>query len=86
MKKRIKRKQLELLHDALGIMAAELVSVENSLNQRKQCRCNQAKFGPLSFSLQINPLEHVSVSFLSYFHGLSIGVTHTINLKTDLIQ
>ena len=57
MKRRIKRKQLELLHDALGIMAAELVSVENSLNQRKQCRCNQAKFGRPQFLFTDKPFR-----------------------------
>ena len=37
MKICLKRKQFELLHNAPGVMATELVDVEDSFQQGKQC-------------------------------------------------
>ena len=37
MKRQLKRKQLGLLHNALGVMAAELADVEDSFHQEKHC-------------------------------------------------
>ena len=37
MKKHLKRKQFERLHNALGVMATELADAEDSLHQGKQC-------------------------------------------------
>ena len=49
MKKYLERKQFELLHNALGVMVAELVDAEDSFHQGKSAvhmrRCNQARFG-----------------------------------------
>ena len=37
MKRHLKRKQFELLHNALGLIAAELADVEDSFHKGKQC-------------------------------------------------
>ena len=37
MKKHLKRKQSELLHNAPGVMAAEVADVKDSFHQGKQC-------------------------------------------------
>ena len=82
MKRHLKKKQFELLHNALGIMAPELADVEDSFRQRKQCSAHaqllSSQISVSSFSLQINTSESENVSFLSSSHDLSIGVPHTI--------
>ena len=87
MKRHLKRKQYELLHNVLGVLAAELADVEDSLYQGKQCSAHaQIPSNPIwvfSFSLQINPSESGNVSFFSSSRGTSIGVTHTMNLKIE---
>ena len=47
MKRQSERKQFELLHNALGIMAAELEDVDDS-SVKGTRRCNQAK-GDIEF-------------------------------------
>ena len=87
MKRHLKRKQLELFHIALGIMAAELEDVEDRFHQGKQCsahaQMHSSQIWVSSFSLQINTSESGNVSFFSYSRGLSTGVTHTIYLKIE---
>ena len=87
MKRHLKRKQFELLHNALGVKAAELANVEDSFHQGKQCsmhaQMQSTQIWVSSFSLQINTSGSGNVSFFSSSHGLSIGVTHTINLKIE---
>ena len=49
MKTHLKRKQFELLRNALGVMAVGLADVEDSFNQENSAvhmrGCNQARFG-----------------------------------------
>ena len=56
----------ELLHNALGVMAAELADVEESFCQGKQCsghsEMESSQIWVSSFSSQINPSEHWNVS------------------------
>ena len=44
MKRHLSRKQFELLHNTLGVMAADLTNAENSFHQGKkeQCACKDA--------------------------------------------
>ena len=87
MKRHMKGKQFELLHNTLGIMAAELADVEDSFHQGKQCSAHaqmqSSQIWVSSFSLQISTSESANVSFFSPPCGLSIGVTHAINLKIE---
>ena len=74
----MKRKQFELLHNALGVMAAELADVEDSFRQGKQysahARVQSSQLWVFSFSIQINTSESGNGSFFSSSHGLAIGV------------
>ena len=82
-----KRKQNELLRNALGVMAAELVDVQDSFHQGRQCSAHaqmqSSQIWVSRFSLQINPSEFGIVSFFSSSPGLPIGVNHTINQKIE---
>ena len=68
-------------------MAAELANVEDSFHKGKGCsvhaQMQSSQIWVSSFSLQINPSEPGNVSFFSCSRGLSIGVTHIINLKIE---
>ena len=43
MKRCLKRKKFELLHNALGVIAAESVDVESSSYQGKECSAHAHK-------------------------------------------
>ena len=90
MKRHLKRKQSELLHNNLSFMAAGFADVEDSFQQVKQftahARMESSQIGMSSFSLQINSSESGSVSFFSSPHVLSNSVTHTINVKIEKID
>ena len=68
-------------------MAAELMDAEDSFHQGKQCSAHaqmqSRQIWVSSFSLQTNSSESGNVLFFSSFRGLSIGLTHTINLKIE---
>ena len=87
MNRHLEREQNELLHNTLGFMAAVSADAEDSLHQGKQCTAHAqmqlSQIWMCSFSLQTNPSESENVWFFSSSHGLSSGVTHTINLKTE---
>ena len=58
MKRYLKRKQSELLHNALGFMAAKLMAVEDSFQQGKQssvhARTQTSQIWVSGFCLQIS--------------------------------
>ena len=53
-----KREAIELLHNTLGVMAAELADAENGFHQGKQCSVHSemqsSQIWVSSFSLQMN--------------------------------
>ena len=67
MKRHLKKKQFEPLHNALGVMATELADVEDSFHQGKQCSAHvqmqSSQIWVCSFALEINPSESGNVSF-----------------------
>ena len=85
MKRHLKRKQFELLCNALGVMAAELADIEDSFHHGKQCTAHaqfqSSQIWVYSVSLQTDISEFENCSFFSSSHGVSIGVNHTMNLN-----
>ena len=86
MKRYLKRKQFELLHNAVGVMAAKLADVEiASTRENSVVRilcCNQAGFR-CQILFTDKHFRILEVSFFSPFHNLSFGVTHTTNLEIE---
>ena len=87
MKRPLTKKQNELLQDTLSFMAAELEAMTNSFKEVKYCPVHaqmySSQIGMSSFFSLINPLELGNVSFFSSYCSLSIGVTQTMNPKTE---
>ena len=83
----LKKKENELLHGTLGFKAAKLEAVKDGFKEVKYCTVH-AEMQPgqiemTNFSSRIRPSEPGNASVFSFPCGLSSGVTHIMNPKTD---